>query len=75
MRIARATFAFGVGCFFLSQTLLAVDPPVVPQPPVQFTMVDTGKSPYPLNDRKDLSLNTGGAKLVWATADQARGKN
>ena len=27
-------------------------------------MVVTGESPYPLNDRNDLSLNTGGGKGV-----------
>lgn len=32
--------------------------------PLKFEMVIEGKSPYPLNDRKDLSLNTGGGKGV-----------
>ena len=34
------------------------------QAAVKFEMVVTGKSPYPLLDRKDLSLNTGGGKGV-----------
>ena len=37
---------------------------VAPKPPVNYTIVVTGKSPYPLADRKDLSLNTGGGKGV-----------
>ena len=32
---------------------------------MKFEMVVTGKSPYALADRKDLSLNTGGGKGIW----------
>ncbi|HBV63390.1 MAG TPA: hypothetical protein DEF45_10255 [Rhodopirellula sp.] len=35
-----------------------------PSPGVAYTMVTTGKSPYPMNDRKNLSVNCGGGKGV-----------
>jgi hypothetical protein len=57
--------------FHWSATLLSclfVVPPLFAGVPgeeaVKFEMVVTGKSPYPLADRKDLSLNTGGGKGI-----------
>jgi hypothetical protein len=35
-----------------------------PQSPVRFEMVVTGQSPFPINDRKNLSVNCGGGKGV-----------
>ena len=35
-----------------------------PNPNVAYTMVTTGSSPYPMNDRKNLSVNCGGGKGV-----------
>ena len=46
-----------------NQSVFATDP-AAPKLPLNYTMVVTDKSPYPLDDRKDLSLNTGGGKGV-----------
>ena len=32
--------------------------------PIPFTMVSVGESPYPMDDRKNLSVNCGGGKGV-----------
>ncbi len=50
--------------YFVFALAIFVEDQAQANPPVQFQMVVTGKSPYPLNDRKDLSLNTGGGKGV-----------
>jgi hypothetical protein len=48
-----------LSCLFVVPPLFAGVPSEVA---VKLGMVVTGKSPYPLADRKDLSLNTGGGK-------------
>ncbi|MDG2223091.1 MAG: trypsin-like serine protease [Rubripirellula sp.] len=45
----------------------ATDPPTSPtasRPPTKYQLVRTGESPYPVNDRNNLSVNCGGGKGV-----------
>lgn len=57
-----------VGLFWLVGTVAtAATPQSAPTeqaPAIAFTMVTEGDSPYPLNDRKNLSVNCGGGKGV-----------
>ena len=47
-----------------SATTTATTLPTAQTPAVAFTMVTAGDSPYPMNDRKNLSVNCGGGKGV-----------
>ncbi len=55
--------AAALSCFFFASAIFA-EVPAAPKAPVKYEMVVSGKSPYLMADRKDLSLNTGGGKGV-----------
>ena len=56
------SFLLFVPIFILAAPVKEKD--LEPNSAPRFEMVVTGESPYPLNDRNDLSLNTGGGKGV-----------
>lgn len=49
---------------FLVAGQCTTTPAQPPEVPVRFEMVATGQSPFPTNDRKNLSVNCGGGKGV-----------
>ena len=61
MKSLPGSILAGLACL-LSAHFLRADAP--PSKPVKFEMVATDQSPYSMNDRRDLSLNTGGGKGV-----------
>ena len=62
MKLATLSFLLFVPIFIRAAPVKKKD--LEPNSAPRFEMVVTGESPYPLNDRNDLSLNTGGGKGV-----------
>ena len=60
---SRLTFWLALAVFLVAG-LCTTTPAQPPEVPVRFEMVATGQSPFPTNDRKNLSVNCGGGKGV-----------